>query len=513
MGAALSVARADGCPVDHENMSKDQIAAFMSSRNPQQQTETPPPPSAPTSSSSCPVDHENMSKEQIAAFMSRPDNPHRKQTETPSGQSKQQSQTARPTEASAQKHPGESSGSPAHGTVYDVYGQQLDASNMMPATPNQLPSPGQKQPLSTDRVESTIPKSDDGPNWVYPSPQMFFNALKRKGKADGVQESDMATVVAVHNRMNERTWEDLLEWESRFHCTECANPTLKRFLGRPHDLSPAARFRMWFRGYPRPFDRHDWVVDRCGLTEVRYIIDYYFHEGAVDPIEIHVRPAVESISTAYDRFRHGLLFVRSALGLSVPDMPDLRDLQVASQSKGIQNIGIGSNETQTFADKIHSSDQKALPTVKKGDQIDSEEFTFLSGLTTETVSEISNDVQERCQNAHAALAAAATDPAKAEQANISLNYCMAQRICKKQANSFMKALESGADPSYPYTEMTDCLDRFQIMARRAILEAAGIAQSGPEFPAGVIPSVSKSNMEGKTNTNPTTNNADASAAA
>ena len=78
---------------------------------------------------------------------------------------------------------------------------------MMPATPNQLPSPGQKQPLSTDRVESTIPKSDNGANWVYPSQQMFYNALKRKGKADGVEESDMETVVAVHNRMNEVTWE------------------------------------------------------------------------------------------------------------------------------------------------------------------------------------------------------------------------------------------------------------------------------------------------------------------
>jgi cytochrome c heme-lyase len=26
-----------------------------------------------------------------------------------------------------------------------------------------------------------------------------------------------------------------------------------------------------------PFDRHDWIVDRCG-KEVRYVIDFYFNE-------------------------------------------------------------------------------------------------------------------------------------------------------------------------------------------------------------------------------------------
>jgi len=29
-----------------------------------------------------------------------------------------------------------------------------------------------------------------------------------------------------------------------------------------------------FLGFKLPFDRHDWVVDRCG-TDVRYIIDFY----------------------------------------------------------------------------------------------------------------------------------------------------------------------------------------------------------------------------------------------
>ena len=40
--------------------------------------------------------------------------------------------------------------------------------------------------------------------------------------------------------------------------------------------SPLARVRSWITGEV-PFDRHDWVVDRCG-KEVRYVIDFYFYD-------------------------------------------------------------------------------------------------------------------------------------------------------------------------------------------------------------------------------------------
>lgn len=53
-------------------------------------------------------------------------------------------------------------------------GKTMDPSNNMPANPNQLPAPGQRQPLSTDRVQSTIPKGGDQNTWTYPSPQMFW---------------------------------------------------------------------------------------------------------------------------------------------------------------------------------------------------------------------------------------------------------------------------------------------------------------------------------------------------
>lgn len=63
----------------------------------------------------------------------------------------------------------------------------------MPA-PNQLPSPGQPFPLSTERIKSTIPKAGTEEKWVYPSEQMFWNAMLRKGwtwEEDAIKKHDM----------------------------------------------------------------------------------------------------------------------------------------------------------------------------------------------------------------------------------------------------------------------------------------------------------------------------------
>lgn len=103
--------------------------------------------------------------------------------------------------------------------VYNVYGQRidvgtikqetaldklaaysmLDPTNNMPAEPNQQPFPGQRVPLPTDRQPSSIPKGGTQGTWLYPSPQMFYNALQRKGKGDDVREQDMEAVVYNHN--------------------------------------------------------------------------------------------------------------------------------------------------------------------------------------------------------------------------------------------------------------------------------------------------------------------------
>jgi len=79
--------------------------------------------------------------------------------------------------------------------IYNVYGQRIDGTqqncpsplsalqgsdlldpkNNMPLEPNQQPCPGQRTPLSTERLQSTIPKGGTDSTWLYPSPQMFFN--------------------------------------------------------------------------------------------------------------------------------------------------------------------------------------------------------------------------------------------------------------------------------------------------------------------------------------------------
>lgn len=189
----------------------------------------------------------------------------------------------------------------------------LDPSNMMPP-PNQQPSPGQPFPLPINRQVSSIPRGGTGKdeNWVYPSQQMFWNAMLRKGwkwQQDEVQENDMANIIRIHNANNESAWQEILKWEA-LHANECGTPRLLSFKGKAKEFSPRARMRNWL-GYELPFDRHDWVVDRCG-REVRYIIDYYdvgdeeaYKRGEF--VALDVRPAMDSFQAVLDRARIAVL--------------------------------------------------------------------------------------------------------------------------------------------------------------------------------------------------------------
>lgn len=86
------------------------------------------------------------------------------------------------------------------------------------------------QLLGTQREVSSIPRTDDtaGPgrapanheqetapsasgNWIYPSEQMFFNAMRRKEYDPKTQ--DMKMIVPIHNAVNERAWKEIREWE------------------------------------------------------------------------------------------------------------------------------------------------------------------------------------------------------------------------------------------------------------------------------------------------------------
>ncbi|KAG2498911.1 hypothetical protein HYH03_003101 [Edaphochlamys debaryana] len=247
--------------------------------------------------------------------------------------------------------------------VYNVYGQRLndpnapapmnpfstiqgadvlDPKNNMPLEPNQLPCPGQRKPLSTERVPSNIPKGGTESTWLFPSPQMVFNALRRKGKGEDVTEDDMEGFIAAHNSMNEATWHRVMQWET-LHRTECDAPTLLRFQGKPHDLSPLAWVRNLLGG-PEPFDRHDWIIDRCG-KEVRYVIDFYFYDdkaGTPGAFEIVARPAVDSVEAALDRVKMNIYLRFAEWGLPCPITGQPGSIGAAAQ-QAQQPSGAGSS--------------------------------------------------------------------------------------------------------------------------------------------------------------------------
>lgn len=86
--------------------------------------------------------------------------------------------------------------------------------------------------LSTEREVSTIPRSfpeakaAGGPanneqesgtdkssgNWIYPSEEMFFNAMKRK--SFDPKAEDLHSIVPIHNAVNERAWKEIKQWEA-----------------------------------------------------------------------------------------------------------------------------------------------------------------------------------------------------------------------------------------------------------------------------------------------------------
>jgi len=190
--------------------------------------------------------------------------------------------------------------------VGDAQGAAIDQRNMMPP-PNQLPAPDQPFPLPIERQWSTIPKpgGKKEETWQYPSQQMFWNAMLRKGwrwKESDIKQEDMANIIKIHNANNEQAWREILKWEA-LHCKECMSPKLVSFKGNAQKYSPRARIRQLL-GYGLPFDRHDWIVDRCDKS-VHYIIDYY-DNGPVDPRTseftfLDVRPAVDSLTNVWDR--------------------------------------------------------------------------------------------------------------------------------------------------------------------------------------------------------------------
>ena len=302
----------------------------------------------------------------------------------------------------------------------------------MPATAQQLPSPGQDKPLPKDRVVSGIPKGGTDSSWLYPSPQMFYNSLVRKGKGQEVKADDVNAMVAIHNNMNEKTWKEVLFWE-KFHCNECDDPRLLRFEGRPDDLSPLARVRM-LMGRSAPFDRHDWVVDRCGC-EVRYIIDYYhdaslpvdqqlpaqFDFSSNTQITLDVRPALDSMTALWDRCK---LFA----GV-VPTAPEGWPAPLPPPPP---------------------SSTKPMPAAKDWTKA---QKVFMDSM---------NAMAERCRVRIDALKKCDGE-VDCERKTMAKDVCVGEVVCPREAKAFLAVLERGSedDSMRAYGALLKCNAKFQ----------------------------------------------------
>lgn len=191
--------------------------------------------------------------------------------------------------------------SDAYGAASPSCSFQVNERNQMPDISNDVTSPTHAS-LSASREKSSIPKYGE-PNtvWEYPSSRQFCKALQRRNK--DTEPSAIDDVVYVHNRVNEDTWMGILEWE-RMHQAKCASPSLIRFAGRYNDTTWKAFWKSHFTRMGHPFDRHNWLVDRCG-TPVRYIIDYYDDPRKTDLLQVtlDIRPAPDTLTNIYDRLR------------------------------------------------------------------------------------------------------------------------------------------------------------------------------------------------------------------
>ncbi|KAE9986525.1 hypothetical protein EG328_005411 [Venturia inaequalis] len=148
-----------------------------------------------------------------------------------------------------------------------------------------------KKPANNE-IESGKDKSG---KWIYPSEQMFFEAMRRKNYDPKAE--DMRSIVPIHNAVNERAWSEILEWEKGQGSESCGGPKLLSFMGTSKALTPRARFNTLL-GYTAPFDRHDWVIDRCG-KRVDYVIDFYSGRDENKPgkslnFYLDVRPKLNS---------------------------------------------------------------------------------------------------------------------------------------------------------------------------------------------------------------------------
>lgn len=318
---------------------------------------------------------------------------------------------------------------------YNVYGQKINPDNNMPSNPNQLPNSLQNELLSTDRERSTIPKggTSDDKTWTYPSAQMFYNALSRKGKLNDTNPQDVPHVVAVHNQMNEQTWHKILQWEAAIHGTDVR---LLKFEGRPHDLSPKATLKHYLLGHPLPFDRHDWMVERGDGTVVRYVLDYYYDDEGDTSLLVDVRPAADTMDNIYQRVRMHFNDTSDFVPLPLSPSPTLQS-QVGDSLHVWQQIQQGKAQDT-------GSNGATIPTLSEQEAL---ELTRQMKLAT-----------KQCRSAKAALEAC-SDDAGCQKASLDWILCNGKYICQIQHQTLTQQLHSkDGDVDHALERLHDCVN-------------------------------------------------------
>lgn len=183
------------CPVDHSKLKEQEQKCPV---DPSAYKHFLPPSEEPKQPEKCPVDHSKLKEQEQKCPV---DPSTYKHFLPPSEETKQPEQC--PVDHTAYKHKAPQK----EGCDSDA----INASNYMPNI-SQQPQPDQKSDLSQEREISTIPRAESSEKlWVYPSEQMFFNAMRRKNWDP--KEKDMPVVVPIHNAVNEQAWQKILQWE------------------------------------------------------------------------------------------------------------------------------------------------------------------------------------------------------------------------------------------------------------------------------------------------------------
>jgi len=291
---------------------------------------------------------------------------------------------------------------------------------------------------------------------------MFYNALARKGKLnDDTAEEDIASVVALHNNMNEKTWQKVLQWEQATNGNNSDGdpPKLLKFQGRPTDLSPKAAFKHYILGHPLPYDRHDWTVERSDGSTARYVIDYYHDETlaredaasahpdmkdatASSSLLVDVRPAADNMSLIWNR---------------AVVMPYARHF---SNSTDFEPLPL--QPTATMKSQVAESVtvwQNIQAAAKKEQQDDN--TTTTSNISEHEAKELARNFAKMLKDCREAQAAVdkCTNEQDCARASLDLTLCMSKIVCPLQHDALIQRLTANDDSAIDdaLVRVSDCV--------------------------------------------------------